>query len=64
MVNVNAEHGLRIQDLMSDRGVLRRSRDADSYQREEEVVEGEHGDWIRIGDVEFLVCLIAHVGEK
>ncbi|MBX7145117.1 MAG: FHA domain-containing protein, partial [Oligoflexia bacterium] len=61
---VNSESGFQVQDLMSDRGVFVRRRGADSYQREYEIVSIEHGDWVRFGDVEFLVSLIAHVGAK
>lgn len=61
---VSTDTGFQVQDLMSDRGVFVRRRGADSYQREYEIVSVEHGDWVRFGDVEFLVSLIAHVGER
>ena len=32
-------------------------------RKEDEAVSLGHGDWLRFGDVEFLVSLIAHVGE-
>lgn len=64
LIVVGTETGLQVQDLMSDRGVFVRRRGADSYQREYEVVSVEHGDWVRFGDVEYLVSLIAHVGAK
>jgi hypothetical protein len=64
LIVVSTEIGLQVQDLMSDRGVFVRRRGADSYQREYEVVSVEHGDWVRFGDVEYLVSLIAHVGAK
>ncbi len=59
-----SERGFEVQDLMSERGVHVRGKDEDTYQREEEVVTLEHGDWLRLGDVEFLVTLIAHVGKS
>lgn len=64
MVKVTAQGELQIQDLMSDRGVFIREREGAAYQREAEEVSVRNGDWIRFGDVEFLVSLIAHVGEK
>ena len=64
LVSVSLSEGLRIQDLMSDRGVFVRRRGGDAYQRIEETAKIEHGDWVRFGDVEFLVSLIAHVGMK
>jgi hypothetical protein len=64
MVRVGAEGKLWVQDLMSERGVFVRSGRRDNYRRQEEPFEVENGDWLRFGDVEFLVSLIAHVGEK
>lgn len=64
LVNVSVSDGLRIQDLMSERGVFVRRRNADTYQRVTETVRVEHGEWLRFGDVEFLVSLVAQVGVK
>ena len=64
MVKVTAQGELEVQDLMSDRGVFLRQRDGAAYQREGEEFSARNGDWVRFGDVEFLVSLIAHVGEK
>lgn len=63
MVSIALDGGLQMQDLMSDRGLFVRRRNGDTYNREEQV-QIEHGDWLRIGDLEFLVSLIAHVGIK
>ena len=63
MVTVDVDSGLQIQDLMSDRGVFVRRRGEDTYGREEGVVPVNHGDWVRFGDVEYIVALISHVGE-
>ncbi len=52
------ERGLLIQDLMSERGTFVRSEGDAQYRREEAVIEVKHGDWIRFGDVEFLVALV------
>lgn len=54
---------LMVQDLMSERGVFRRPRGTEVYRPEEESFALEHGDWVRFGDVEYLVSLVAHVGE-
>ena len=35
-----------------------RSEGDAQYRREEAVIEVKHGDWIRFGDVEFLVALV------
>lgn len=64
LITVHFEQGLGVQDLMSERGVHVRRRREDSYQRIAESDVLRHGDWVRFGDVEFLVSLIAHVGER
>ncbi len=58
LMAVSAEGGLVIQDLMSDRGVFVRSSGGGGYRREEGTVHVAHGDWIRFGDVEFLVIAV------
>ena len=62
MVTVGGDLGLVVQDLMSDRGIFLRRRGRDTYVREYGSFEVNHGDWLRFGDVEFLITLIAHVG--
>lgn len=64
LVTVSVDSGLQVQDLMSDRGVFVRRRGDDTYRREPDTVRVDHGDWLRFGDVEYLVSLIAHVGVK
>lgn len=64
LVSASAEGGLRVQDLMSERGVFVRGKDSSAYEKETETVEVFNGDWVRFGDVEFLVSLIPHVGQK
>ena len=58
LMSVSSDNGLMIQDLMSDRGVFVRSGDRGQYQREDGPVEVRHGDWVRFGDVEFLVTVV------
>lgn len=53
-----SEGGLLVQDLMSDCGVFFRPGDEDSYRREDSVIRVSHGDWIKFGDVEFLVIVV------
>jgi hypothetical protein len=52
------ENGLQLQDLMSERGTFVRCQGEAQYTREDGVVEVRHGDWIRFGDVEFLVTVV------
>ena len=63
LVKISAEAGFQIQDLMSEGGLFVRRRNQDSYQREETSVV-QHGDWLRLGEMEYLVSLVAHVGVK
>ncbi len=58
LMSVSGDNGLMIQDLMSDRGVFHRTGDRGQYQREDGVFHLEHGDWVRFGDVEFLVTIV------
>jgi hypothetical protein len=58
LMAVSADGGLVIQDLMSDRGVFVRSSGGGGYRREEGTVHVAHGDWVRFGDVEFLVIVV------
>jgi hypothetical protein len=53
-----SENGLQLQDLMSERGTFVRLQGEAQYTREEGVVEVRHGDWIRFGDVEFLLTIV------
>jgi hypothetical protein len=52
------ENGFQLQDLMSERGTFVRQQGEAQYSREEGVMEIRHGDWIRFGDVEFLVTIV------
>lgn len=61
---VDAEQGFRLQDLMSERGIFLRKRGMDTYRREEDLMVVENGDWVRIGDLEFLVSLVPYPGVK
>ncbi|MCB0320593.1 MAG: FHA domain-containing protein [Bdellovibrionales bacterium] len=58
LVSVTQERGLLVQDLMSERGVFVRGLEDAAYQKEEETIRLEHGDWVRFGDREFLITLI------
>ena len=63
MANVH-QGGVDLQDLMSDRGVFIRAHNQGAYTRVEERISLGHGDWLRIGDIEFLVVLIPSPGER
>lgn len=63
MVTISKNNGLVVQDLMSDMGIfLKHSKDSE-YEKQELPFKITHGDWVKFGNVEYLVSLIAHVGE-
>jgi hypothetical protein len=49
---------LHVQDLMSDSGVFRRRAREGSFAAFAEPFELKHGDWVRFGNVDFLVTMI------
>ena len=53
-----SEGGFLVQDLMSDHGVFVRHDERAEYQQEESLVRVSHGDWLRFGEVEFLVIIV------
>lgn len=56
---ITVESGrLLVQDLMSETGVYRRREGEQDFSQINETFELTHGDWIRFGQVEFLVILI------
>lgn len=59
MVSVTRAGGFMIQDLMSDRGVFIRRKGQETYQKEDGIIKCLSGDWIRLGDVEYLLTIVA-----
>ena len=49
---------LQVQDLMSDAGVFRRRYRESDFAAFSEPFELKHGDWVRFGNIEFLVTMI------
>lgn len=60
LVSINSKSGLRMQDLMSEDGLHVRRNGSEKYQKEEATVVLEHGDWVKFGDVEFLIAVISN----
>jgi hypothetical protein len=58
LVAISRADGMSVQDLMSERGVFVRRGSSGQYQREEGTTNVGHGDWVRFGDVEFLISLL------
>ena len=60
LIVVSLRDGVRVQDLMSDRGVFLKKRKSDAFQRLTETTVIGHGEWVRFGEVEFLVSLVPY----
>lgn len=59
LIQASALKGLKVQDLMSEHGTYVRRRNQDRFYQYTEPVTVGHGDWLRFGSYEVLVCLIA-----
>jgi hypothetical protein len=64
MIAASRTEGLKIQDLMSEQGTFIKRRGKDSFVQVRDVVTVEHGDCLRFGGYEVLVCLVPFVGRK
>lgn len=58
LIQANDGRGLIVQDLMSERGTFVRRNGENSYVQCFEPVVVTHGDWVRFGSYELLVCTI------
>lgn len=58
LFGISSAQGVKLQDLMSERGVFVRKKGSDAYQRMLESIKLEHGDWVRFGDVEFQIAIL------
>ena len=56
--------GLKVQDLMSEQGTYIKKKGSDSFSQVFDAVNVEHGDWLRFGGYEVLICLIPSSGRK
>lgn len=58
LVTIGSRTGLTVQDLMSEVGLFIKKAGDNTFYQERETAELAHGDSVRFGNVEFLVCLI------
>jgi hypothetical protein len=59
LLSISVQNGIRVQDFMSDHGLFARSGKSGEYQRTDGPIALKHGDWVKFGEVEFLVCSVA-----
>ena len=64
LVNASPGEGLMVQDLMSERGTSVRKSGSPNFTNCGEPVKLQHGDWIRFGNFEVMVCLIPSQGRN
>ena len=57
MITVGGD-GIMVQDLMSEQGTHLRRAGSDSYSPLQQPTAVHHGDWLRFGQYEVLVCLL------
>lgn len=58
LVKAGIARGIIVQDLMSEHGTLVKRSGESSYKQYAEPVEVHHGDWLRLGEHEVLVCIV------
>jgi hypothetical protein len=58
LMAINPHRGVHVQDLMSEQGLFVRRGENGEYKQEEGTVALRHGDWLKFGEVEYLVALL------
>ncbi len=58
VVQTSPDTGLKVQDLLSENGTFVRRVGETDYVQYSDAVEINHGDWLRIGSYEIMVCLV------
>ncbi len=58
MITVSHELGFQIQDLMSEHGLYIKKHGSKKYEVIDDIEVVENGDWIRFGNIEFMVVIM------
>jgi hypothetical protein len=58
LVTATKEDGLQVQDLMSEQGTFIKRKGSNSFVQIQDTVEVQHGDTLRFGAYEAVVCLV------
>jgi len=64
LVAASRGEGLKVQDLMSEHGTFIKRKGKESFVQVRDAVSVEHGDAIRFGGYEVLVCLVPFSGRR
>jgi hypothetical protein len=59
LLSVSAAKGVKIHDLMSEHGIFVCRHGENDFESATEAVELAHGDRVKFGSVEFVLCMIA-----
>ena len=63
LISASREGGMRVQDLMSEQGTYVKKSGKKNYVQPTEAVELEHGDYVKLGEYEVMVCIIPAAGK-
>lgn len=58
MITVSHELGFQIQDLMSEHGLYIKKHGSKKYEVIDDIEVVENGDWVRFGNVEFMIVIM------
>ena len=64
LITSSAQDGITIQDLMSEQGTFVKRAKSNSYAPVQQVITLEHGDWVRFGQYEVMVCLVPYSAKQ
>ncbi len=64
MVTASSETGLLVQDLLSEKGTFYKKAGSQNYVQVTHLIELNHGDWLKFGDYEVMVCLVPYEKNK
>ena len=63
MVSILSNGEIVVQDLMSENGVFVKSEKNADYERKESSFKIKNGDFLKFGNVEYIVSIVPHLGE-
>lgn len=64
LITSSAQDGITIQDLMSEQGTFVKRARTNNYVPVQQVITLEHGDWVRFGQYEVMVCLVPYSAKQ
>ena len=62
LMKADRDLGIQVQDLMSENGTYIRKEHSGEFEPVTTPTTAEHGDWLRFGDYEVMVCVVPSEG--